>query len=167
MMTLRPAERGNGLAVTHGGYSPRVYGETAAQLHAGILAERPQLARYGEALRAWSDLEARCEVVRSHLDEHGMLDGEGRPRPACELLLRLDRAADRARQRLGLDPRADLDLAKATAEVQHLASDLDAVRAAGRRALEARERAEVVGMARDTVEDRTAVTGVPGGSDDA
>lgn len=156
---------GHTLSLRHGAYSPRVYGETAEALVAGVLEQRPHLAGYGTAVAAWATVEARCEVLRAHLDEQGMLDDRGRPRPAVELLLRLERQADRARQRLGLDPRSDAQLARETAEAAGSVADLDAVRDAGRRALAAREAVEVVGVGRDPSERLEALTDDPGGCD--
>lgn len=140
---------GNGAAVTHGAFAPRVFGPIAEALASALLEERPHLKRWPAAVVAWADAEARCEVLRAHLDEHGMLDDRGRPRPAVDLLLRLERQADRARQRLGLDPRSDAQLARETAEAAGSVADLDAVREAGRRALAAREGVEVVEVSGD------------------
>jgi hypothetical protein len=134
-----PFEEGNKAALRHGAYSVEVYGEVARELVSGVLADRPQLDRYRTAVAAWADVEARCLVLREWLAEHGTLDGDGNPRPAAELLNKLEGRADKARQRLGLDPKADADLARATADAHHAAADLEAVRAAGRRALEAAE----------------------------
>ena len=134
-----PFEEGNTAALKHGGYSVEVYGPVARELVSGVLTDRPQLNRYRTAVAAWADVEARCLVVREHLEQHGMLDDDGKPRPAVELLVRLERQADRARQRLGLDPKADADLAKSTADAQHSIADLDSIREAGRKALEARD----------------------------
>jgi hypothetical protein len=162
--TWAPFEPGHTLSLQHGGYSPRVYGDTAEALVAWVLEQRPHLAPYSTAVAAWAELEARCGVLRAHLDEHGMLDDRGRPRPAVELLLRLERQADRARQRLGLDPRADVDLVKATAETQHLTSDLDAIREAGRKALETAERAEVISAEADPPKGARTLSDDHGGS---
>ena len=133
-----PFEEGNQAAVTHGAYSVEVYGPVARELVSGVLTDRPQLNRYRTAVAAWADVEARCLVVREHLDAHGMLDEQGKPRPAVELLVRLESRADKARQRLGLDPKADADLAKSTADAQHSIADLDSIREAGRAALDKR-----------------------------
>ena len=137
-----PFEPGNKAAVRHGAYSIEVYGPVARELVAGVLEDRPQLGRYRTAVAAWADVEARCLVVREHLAEHGMFDDKGAPRPAVELLVKLERQADKARQRLGLDPKADADLARATADAHVASADLEAVRAAGRKALEAAEGVE-------------------------
>ena len=142
------AKPGNFLALKHGAWSPRIYEPIAAEIVAGVLAERPQLDRYRAALVAWADAEARCQTLRDYLAEVGMLDG-GKVRPAMDLLLKLERQADKARQRLGLDPKADADLAKSTADASTAIADLDAVRAAGREALSAAESAEVLSTARD------------------
>ena len=133
------AKPGNKLAVKHGAWSPTIYGPVAAELVAGVLEARPQLDTYRTAVAAWADVEARCLVLRAYMDEHGMLDPDGGVRPAADLLVKLERQADKARQRLGLDPKADAELARATAEAHHAAADLESVRAAGREALRASE----------------------------
>ena len=137
-------EPGNRAAVKHGAFAPRVFGPIAEAMRDGLLEQRPHLCTYRAAVAAWADAEARCQVLREHLEQHGMLDDRGRPRPAVELLLRLERQADRARQRLGLDPRSDAQLARETAEATSSVADLDAVRAAGREALRRAEGVEVV-----------------------
>ena len=139
-----PFTEGNKAAVTHGAYSVEVYGEVARELVTGVLADRPQLGRYRTAVAAWADVEAKCLVIREWLEDRGMLEDDGKVRPAVDLLLKLEGRADKARQRLGLDPRADAELARSTAEAHHAAADLDAVRAAGREALRARERADAL-----------------------
>lgn len=147
-----PFEPGNKAAVRHGAYSVEVYGPIARELVTGVLVDRPQLARYRTAVAAWADLEARCLVIREHLNDHGML-ADGEPRAAMDLLLKLERQADKARQRLGLDPKADADLARSRLDAERHAVDLEAIQAAGRAALESGERAEVVGTEREELAD--------------
>ncbi|MBP1325314.1 hypothetical protein JOF28_000546 [Leucobacter exalbidus] len=110
-----PAEAfsdGNVEQLGPGHRSPRVYSRIAAALVGGLIEQRPDLATYPESLASWSDSEARAALLRAYLDEHGMLDDTGEARET--LLRQLDRferrAAD-ARQRLGLDPRSEAELA--------------------------------------------------------
>jgi hypothetical protein len=157
----QPFAPGHTLSTRHGAYSRREVDPLAAELTAAVLAERPALAPYASAVRSWADLEARAELVRAWLDVHGTLDEGGRPQPATHLLVRLEAALMKARAQLGLDPRADAQLARERAEAVHLTADLDGLAAAGRAALEARERAEVLATTRDTDGDGSA------GSDDS
>lgn len=104
-----PFQPGHTLSTRHGATSER---RIAAQME----AMSPQLAEeitdvsylsdpsFGAALRGWLRAEARCELVRAYLDEHGLLDRDGMPRPAAELMLRLESQASKLRSRLGLDP---------------------------------------------------------------
>jgi hypothetical protein len=161
-----PFETGNAVSLKHGAYSRREVDPLAADLTAAVLAERPALAPYASAVRSWADLEARAELVRGWLDQHGTLDEGGRPQPATHLLVRLEAALMKARAQLGLDPRADAQLAPERAEAVHLTADLDGLAAAGRKALEARERAEVLATTRDTDADGSAGSGDPGRPDD-
>ncbi|GAA2181957.1 hypothetical protein GCM10009847_25640 [Leucobacter tardus] len=122
--------------------SPRVYSQLAAALVAGLIEQRPDLTAHPEALASWGDAEARAALLRSYLDEHGMFGDDGDPRD--KLLTQLDRferrAAD-ARQRLGLDPRSEAELAllraKALREGQLTpAVDLGQLAETGRAALD-------------------------------
>lgn len=133
---------GNVAQLGSGYRSPRVYSQVAAALVAGLVEQRPDLAAHPEALASWGDAEARAALLRSRLDEHGMFNDSGEARE--NLLRQLDRferrAAD-ARQRLGLDPRSEAELAllraRAMREGQLVPSvDLGQLAKAGRAALD-------------------------------
>ena len=137
-----PFEPGNAAAMRHGATSPRVVGPIAERL-AGELAESaPWTAGRSHAgtVSAWSHAEAQCAVLRAWLDEHGLLDGKGEPRPATTLLDKCEKRAANLRAELGLSP---LALAKLLTAVSGLTAEaastgLDALRAEGRRIVEAR-----------------------------
>lgn len=135
------ATPGNDLALKHGAYSERRVEPIAVELAAGITTVRPDLAepRFVFAVRAWARAEARVANVEDWLVDRGLLGDDGDPRPATELLLKLERQAADLRARLGLDPRSDAQLSRERTDATRSAVDLDAVRQAGRQAIEARE----------------------------
>lgn len=114
-----PAFRnGNAEQLRTGHRSPRVYSAVAAALISGLIEQRPDLAAHPEALASWGDTEARAALIRSYLDEHGMLEDSGEPREnLLRQLDRFERRAGEARQRLGLDPRSEAELALLRARV--------------------------------------------------
>lgn len=131
-----PFEKGNMKRLSHGARSPRVYGPVAEELAAGIVERRPDLAGYPEAVAAWADCEARAILLREWLAEHGTFDEDGEPRDGqLRWLSSFEKRADEARRRLGLDPKADADLARARAESVHAQVDLAGIASAGRAAL--------------------------------
>lgn len=134
-----PFAPGNVVRLTAGHRAPRVYGELAQQLGAGLAEDRPDLARYPEAVAAWATAEAQAALLRRHLGEVGPLDEEGQPRrPLLEWLVRLENLAARHRSTLGLDPRSEAALARERAEAASLAVDLDALAERGRQAMASR-----------------------------
>lgn len=125
---------------SHGARTPRVYGELARDLAAGLLADRPDLERYPEAVAAWATAEAQAALLRSYLDTSGPIDpGTTEPRTGVlDLLSRTERAAARHRSSLGLDPRSEASLARERAEAATLTVDLGALAARGRAVLGSR-----------------------------
>jgi hypothetical protein len=99
------AEPGNTLAVKHGATSPRQVEPLAAELVATTLAAAPFLAEpsFQPAVQAWARAEARCALLATYFDEHGLLDAQGNPRPATKLMTSLESLALKLRTRLGLD----------------------------------------------------------------
>jgi hypothetical protein len=136
-----PFKIGNEVRLRHGARSERRVDPVAAELVEALLADRPDLAAYPEALWAWARAEARVMLFEDFHARHGFLtdagevQGGGRVREYEVLAANL-------RARLGLDPLADATLRKAQAEVLHLAADLDGIRERGRAVLE-RRRAEL------------------------
>lgn len=97
---------GNTAAERHGADSERRWRPLAEQLEQDILGLAPWLTRPGfrPAVRAWAKAEAQATLIGEWLDEHGLLDDEGEPRPAATYSLRLEASAAAKRQALGLDP---------------------------------------------------------------
>jgi len=117
--------KGHTLSRTHGAWSASKVDPVAEQLVELAVESAPWLADglYGPAVLAWARAEARCQVLADWLDEHGLLDDEGRPRPAAEAATRLEKLALTHRQRLGLDPtaRAGLEATLTSAKAGQLA----------------------------------------------
>jgi hypothetical protein len=134
-----PFEKDNEVGLRHGAFSKRRIEPVAAELIAGVLAERPDLQRFPEALAAWADSEARAWLLRDWLTEHGMFTDGKTTEGTLKFLIQFDKRAEAGRVRLGLDPRSELELVREHAEAEGAAFDLDAVRQRGRRALDARE----------------------------
>ena len=143
--TRPPFAPGNTLNLRSGHRSPRVYGELARHLAAGLLEDRPDLAAYPEAVAAWSTMEAQATLLRRHVSEVGAIDpATGEPRPGTlTWLTKLEKHAADHRTRLGLDPRSEAALARERAAASVLAVDLEGLAERGRAALEAQERAEI------------------------
>ncbi len=102
-----PFAPGNDMARTHGAYSPSVVGALADEFAQSAVDSMPLLAldRFAFALRAWSHAEARCELIRRHLDAHGVLNNRHTPRMSLlAVLAASERAAARGRAELGLSP---------------------------------------------------------------
>ncbi len=72
-----PFEVGNGAALNHGAFSPRVFEPVARELAAGLVAARPDLEPYAFAVAAWAEAEARAALLREHLTSRGMFDEHG------------------------------------------------------------------------------------------
>jgi len=139
--TRPPFPDGNTLSTTHGARSPRVYGELARMLAAGLMEDRPDLARYPEAVARWAEAEAQAALLRRHLAEVGTIDPEtNSPRAGSLTWLRsFERAAAEAGALLGLDPMSEAKLSRERAAASVLAVDLEAVMARGREAIASRE----------------------------
>ena len=138
-----PFTSGNLARATSGARSPRVYGDLAQRLAAGLTEDRPDLGEYPEAVAAWATAEAQAALMRRHVAEVGPLDPDtGKPRDALlSWLTRLESAAARHRATLGLDPRSEAALSRERAAASVLAVDLDALAERGRAALAARSTA--------------------------
>lgn len=97
---------GNAVALKHGAGSPRVVDPLAAEIVAEAVEAVPDLERpeYRAVVEAWAREEARCRLLSAWLDQHGLMDDEGRLRPAEQALHRAETRATNLRSRLGLDP---------------------------------------------------------------
>jgi hypothetical protein len=109
--THPPFEAGNSEALKHGANSVRRWKPIADQLAAELLGQYPWLARFEAAVWAWARVEAQCWLIGDWLDQVGLLDDQGEPRPASNRLDRLEARAQSLRNDLPLTPMA---LAKLT-----------------------------------------------------
>lgn len=104
--THPPYEPDNEAATKHGASSPRRWSPIADRLQADLLAERPWLSGHRRSVAAWARVEAQAELIGRWLDEHGLLDEEGNPRPASTRLDRLESRAQALRADLAETPLA-------------------------------------------------------------
>lgn len=109
-----PFKPGNLAAVRHGARSPRLVEPLAAEAIELLTSSAPWLASstFEASLAAWGRTEAKIALVSTYLDEVGVLDDDGQPRPAVELVVRLERLAADLRGRLGLDPSSAARIAR-------------------------------------------------------
>jgi hypothetical protein len=148
LSTRPPFEAGNQMAVRHGALSDRKVDPVAQMLASELLADRPDLERFPEAVAAWARAETRCLLLESWFAEHGLLDAEGKATASERLLVQSERLAMSLRERLGLDPRSEAELLASQADAARSAVDLDALRARGREALKARRALDAGGRLR-------------------
>lgn len=140
---LRPDfEKGNELGLVHGARSTRRWLPTAEALAKGLVDVAPWTERpaFAATVASWSKAEAQCQLLHAYLDDVGLLDDNGEPRPALNTLNTTETRANNLRQQLGLTPVALAKLLQALAAVAASTGDttsLDAVRAEGRRIAEA------------------------------
>lgn len=126
-----PFQPGHTLTMRHGAYSPRRVDPLATTLVEAVMEATPYLgeASYAPALWAWARAEARVQLLTEWLDDHGLLDDDGRPRGAADLLVRCERLAAESRARLGLDPlsraRLGRDVTAARVDLAQLFAELD------------------------------------------
>jgi hypothetical protein len=99
-------EPGNRAAKKRGAYSPRSWRPLADAIAAELPGMAPWStdAAYGATVAAWARVEAQLQLVMDWLDERGPLDDEGVPRPATNLLAKLESQAAGLRSELGLTP---------------------------------------------------------------
>lgn len=144
---------GNTVAMKAGAHSPRVVSPLAAELAAVLVAQRPDLAEHEYSVMAWARTEVQAGLLRSYIDEHGLVDEKGKPRDAMlRHLASFERLASTLRDRLGLDPRSQAALARERMEATRTAFDLEAFQADGRAIIEQRERAELQAAREDSDE---------------
>ena len=125
----------------HGARSDRFVEPLARAFADVLLADRPDLAAYPEAVVAWSVAEARCERYRVWHAQHGLIDADGKIRGGQYPAI-YESMAQKFRERLGLDPLADAQLAKTRAEAVLTAVDLESIRQRGREAFARRQALE-------------------------
>jgi hypothetical protein len=141
-----PFAPGNMQSVTAGHRSPRVYGQLARLLAAGLVDDRPDLGAYPEAVASWATAEAQAALLRRHLAKVGTLDDEDVPREGLlKWLTKFETTAAAARAALGLDPRSEAALRRERAAAAVLTVDLVGLAERGAAALAAQERAGAQG----------------------
>lgn len=158
-----PFEPGNVAALRSGAHSPRVYGVLAQELAAGLVDERPDLARYGEAVGIWATFQAQFLLKARAVGDGAADDGD------LGWLLRLGNAAAKAGAALGMDPTSEARLTRDRAAAAALASavDLGALAERGRAALAARDAAageppvDLPGLVLDQFREATAAATDP------
>lgn len=140
-----PFEPGNTAAEKHGALSERRWRPEAERLAALVIAEAPWLIRpaFRWAVEAWAVTQAKAVMVDRWLNEHGLLDEEGIPYPANALADKLHSRAITLRGQLGLDPVAFAKLLATFAAVPGTEEGLEALKAEGRRLIQARALSEV------------------------
>jgi hypothetical protein len=108
LSTRPPFEGGNLAALRHGADSPRMVAPLALEFEQALPVVAPWAAQpvFAGARAALAWVEAQLVLVQAYLDQHGLLDGNGQPRPAARRLDRLEARASTLRAELGLSPQA-------------------------------------------------------------
>ena len=146
--TRPPFEPGHTLSLRHGARSPRMLGPIAERLMAELVEAAPWCQRpaFTAEARSWAWAEARCVVLREWTDQHGLLSDEALL--AAGELARAETRAASARDRLGLNP---MSMARLMATISQASAGtegddaLEALKAEGRRIVEARAAALAAG----------------------
>jgi hypothetical protein len=120
LSTRPPFAPGNLAALRHGADSHRMVAPLAAGFERALYDVAPWTRRpvFAEARASLSWTEAQITLLQAYLNEHGLLDGDGRPRPAARRLDRLEARAAKLLRALGLTPRS---LPKLLASLQTVA----------------------------------------------
>ncbi|MEV6894262.1 hypothetical protein [Kribbella sp. NPDC051137] len=135
-----PYHWGHALSTRHGAHSQRRVDPLADELIAATVESAPFLAEpsFGPALRAWARAEARCALLDEYLTEHGLLDGDGEPRPAADLMTKMENLALKHRTRLGLDAASRAGIEASLTSTAASQAGLEAALVAGAEALRRR-----------------------------
>ena len=135
-----PFKPGNTAALKHGARSPARVNPIAEELVASTLEAAPFLAEqsFRPALEAWARAEARCLLLEQYLDEHGLLDEQGNPRPATSLMNQQENLALKHRIRLGLDAASRAGIEASLTSTAASQASLEAALEAGAAAIRAR-----------------------------
>lgn len=139
-----PFEPGNQAARKHGVWAKDVNDaalEIVSELYLPEVVERyPAMALIGA--QTWE----RRRRALVDIEERGMVlfddKGEARAHPLLAHVATWERTLLELSKRFGLDPRSDVELARGRADAQGAVFDLEALRARGRDAIEARESEE-------------------------
>jgi hypothetical protein len=150
-LSTRPAfEVENDAAATHGAYSQRKVSPVAEEIGEQLPAVAPwcRSDAFAGARASLAWVEAQARLVRAYVDEHGVLDGEGKPRSAALYLDKLEARLGSLRGELALTPQSMGRLLGSLAQVASAGHDDDALaslQAEGRRILAARGLSPVPG----------------------
>jgi hypothetical protein len=147
-----PFEPGHFVTLKHGARSERIVKPIADHFAAVLVEDAPWLASrvFASTVAAWAWAEAQAHLLRTWIDEHGILDDDGEERPACRSLTAVEKRAANLRTELGVTPQSMVKLLAGLSTVQSEAAQdgLEALRAAGRQLVEGWE-----------ASDRRALTG--------
>jgi hypothetical protein len=131
-----PFEPGHELSLKHGADSPRKVEPIATRLASELVDQAPWTAgaQYAASVHAWAWTEAQAVLLRHYLDEHGLIDGDGEPRPASARLDKVETRLIKLRSELGLTPQSMVKLMAGLSSIEPGAAQggLDALKAAGR-----------------------------------
>ncbi len=130
---------GNLVRVTHGVYSDRRVNPIARELAEGLIVERPDLEDHPAAVWSWARIESKCLLLEAWLDEHGFIDGDGKPTAPAQLVTRYETLALNLRARLGLDPLSQAQLQTTRGQATLVSYDIEELRARGREVMALRE----------------------------
>ena len=130
---------GNLVRVTHGVYSDRRVNPIARELAEGLIVERPDLEDHPAAVWSWARIESKCLLLEAWLDEHGFIDGDGKPTAPAQLVTRYEKLALNLRARLGLDPLSQAQLQTTRGQATLVSYDIEELRARGREVMALRE----------------------------
>lgn len=124
-----PFHEGNTAALKSGAHSSRMIQPIADRAAAELLEVAPWCARpaFAALVQRWAWAEARCILLRHYLDEEGLLDEDGEPRPAVNELHRAEATAHKAAEKLALSPMDFMRLMNGMAAAK--GADVDGVEA--------------------------------------
>ncbi len=142
-----PFEPGNFVAEHHGARSNRRVQPIAERLAGGLAVIAPWTASpsFAGAVASWAWAEAQVLLLRRHIDEVGLIDGDGPP-PALASLDKVESRLLKLRDSLGLTPLSLgrlLSSAASVASATHDGASLDALKNEGKRILAARTEPDV------------------------
>lgn len=131
-----PFTGGNRAALRHGARSPRTIQPLADKIARKLTDAAPWTATptFAPTVSAWAWSEAQAMLLRAYIDEHGLLDDDGKPIPATDALERAEGRAARLRIELGLTPSSWSKLLERWGSADHdaAARGLEALKATGR-----------------------------------
>jgi hypothetical protein len=143
-----PFQPGNTLQLTHGAHHPGTVQPIADAIEATLADSAPwtHAPAFAGTVKSWAYAEAQAALLRSWLDEHGLVDERGDPRPAVGTLGKVEGRLIRLRSELGLSPASLASLLSKASSVARATADdraLEALAAEGRRIAEARALREI------------------------